>query len=230
MQEHYKRMFELWSKTEIYKRRLAEAKKVISDFLQKEGKKYIAYSGGKDSTALMHMVLQQDKETMVLHWDYGRYYVPYKYLNQIISNAKLIGAKNLIIKTSKKYEIMKRNAINVLGVEYLGKLIPQLISDGFSVSFIGLRAEESIKRRFTTKEFYEYKKIYNVYPLKNFTYKDVWAYIVSNNIPYLNHYDTYSQIEDISKIRFTTLFDPEFKHFGLENTDKFINWREHNVA
>jgi 3'-phosphoadenosine 5'-phosphosulfate sulfotransferase (PAPS reductase)/FAD synthetase len=48
---------------------------------------------------------------------------------------------------------------------------------------------------------------------------DVWAYIVSNNIRYLSHYDRYSKTIDITKIRFATFFDPEFDKLGCSNID-----------
>ncbi|HOK59259.1 MAG TPA: phosphoadenosine phosphosulfate reductase family protein, partial [Methanothrix sp.] len=37
---------------------------------------YVSYSGGKDSTALLHLVLQQSPRILVVHWDYGPGFMP----------------------------------------------------------------------------------------------------------------------------------------------------------
>ncbi|XRP97789.1 phosphoadenosine phosphosulfate reductase family protein (plasmid) [Methanocaldococcus sp. 16A] len=232
MDEKWREYFLIWAESEVFQEKLKKTKEIIKEALSKFKKPYIAFSGGKDSTALMHLVLSFDDSIMVLHWDYGPYYLPRPLEKEIIEIAKKCRAKNLRVETSKKYWILKRNAVNVLGVDYLGKLVPQLVKEGYDLAFVGLRAEEAVKRRLRTQEIYEYdkyKKITNVYPLRDWSWKDVWAYIVSNNLPYLSYYDKYCPILGWDKTRFVTLFDLEFDKFGSSNIDNVLMWRFRNV-
>ena len=219
--------FLLWSQTDEFKQKLKEAQRIIKQALRDFSKPYIAFSGGKDSTALMHLVLQQNREVTVVHWDYGPYYIPRPLHREILSIARKCGAKNLIVLTSSLYKKLGRRAQGVLGRHFIGIEIPKLIKQGYDAAFLGLRAEESVKRRFRTEGFYEYDDsgIVNIFPIRNWTWRDVWAYIISNKVPYLSYYDKYASLLGYDKTRFVTLFDPEFNCFGAENVDKFLMWK-----
>jgi 3'-phosphoadenosine 5'-phosphosulfate sulfotransferase (PAPS reductase)/FAD synthetase len=226
-----KEYFLLWSQTDEYQQKLKEAQSVIKQALKDFNKPYIAYSGGKDSTALMYMVLSLNDSVTVVHWDYGRYYIPRPLHEEIISIARKCGAKNLLVFTSSLYKKLGRKAQGVLGKHFIGVEIPKLIEQGYDSAFLGLRAEESVKRRLRTEGFYEYDRrgITNIFPLRNWTYRDVWAYIVSNDVPYLrSYYDKYAPLLGYEKTRFVTLFDPEFDRFGSSYIDKFLMWRYYN--
>lgn len=228
MDKRWHEYFLLYSQTEEFQKKLELSKNIIEKALTEFKKHYISYSGGKDSTALMHMVLKQKEDTTVIHWDFGRYYIPRKLHNEIINNARRCGAKNLLVLTSPLYDKLKRNAQGILGKCFIGIEIPKLIKQGYDCAFIGLRAEESVKRKLKTQEYYEYDKrgIMNVYPLRDWTWRDVWAYIISNNVPYLDSfYDKYAKLLGYDKARFVTLFDKEFDKFGSENIDRYLMWR-----
>ena len=226
MDLRWKDYFEKWSKTKEFRRKVAESRKTIKEALEEFNKPYIAFSGGKDSTALMHLVLGY-RQVTVIHWDYGRYYIPRPLHEEILEIARKCGAKNLVVLTSSLYEKLGRKAQGVLGKHFIGVEIPKLIERGYDCAFLGLRAEESVKRRFRTEGFYEYDKrgITNVFPLRNWSWRDVWAYIVSNNVPYLSFYDAYGELLGYDKVRFVTLFDSEFDCFGSTNVDKFLMWK-----
>ena len=232
MERQWKEYFLTWSKTEEFRAKLDEAKSTIAEALERFEKPYIAYSGGKDSTALMHMVLQQNSDITVVHWDYGKYYIPRPLHREILKIARKCGAKNLIVLTSPLYDVLKRNAKGVLSRCFIGIEVPKLIKQGYDCAFLGLRAEESVRRRIRTEGFYEYDKrgIWNVFPLRNWTWRDVWAYIVSNTVPYLrSFYDKYGSLLGWDKVRFVTLFDPEFDRFGSTNVDKYLMWKFYNT-
>lgn len=224
MEKKWQETFKLWAQNKQYQEKLEGAKCLISKALS-EYKCYVAYSGGKDSTVVLHLVLQLNPNVMVLHWDYGRYYMPKEVLEEIIGIARKVGVRNLRIETSDLYKKLGRKAINVLGRELLGKLVPQLYKEGYRCVFLGLRAEESIRRKLRVKNTRILKGIKEICPLHNWTWLDVWAYIVSNNLPYLSHYDKYAQIEGWNKTRFVTYFDPEFNKFGAQNLDGVLMWQ-----
>ncbi|MHA1395276.1 MAG: phosphoadenosine phosphosulfate reductase family protein [Promethearchaeota archaeon] len=229
MNNKWKEIFFIHSRTLEFKEKVNVAKEIIRNIFQKHYKPYAAFSGGKDSTCMTYLVLQENPDVMVLHWDFGRYYIPDEIHQEIKKNAKKLEVRNLRIETSKEYEILKRKAVNVLGRNLIEGLIPRLRNEGYDASFIGLRMEESYKRKRRIKTNRSLTKIPEFFPLKNWTWMDIWAYIVKNNLPYSSHYDLYAPIIGWDKARFTTFFDPEFNKYGCQNIDNFLMWRYKNA-
>ena len=217
----------LHSETEESQQKVLGAKIIISDALKQFKKPYVAFSGGKDSTCVLHAVLQQRPNTMVLHWDYGHHFIPRELHQEIIENSKAIGV-NLRVETSEEYGRLGREAVNVLGRDMIKNLIPQLIKEGYDAVFVGLRKQESVKRKMRINNNRWLTKMPEIFPVQAWSWLDVWAYIISNNIPYLSHYDKYGCVVGWDRARFTTLFDPEFDKFGCSNVDGVLSWKWRN--
>jgi len=225
MTAEWRETFRLWSRTEQHTRALHEARAIIERALESARKPYIAYSGGKDSTVMAHLVLQYAPDTMVLHWDYGRAFVPEPIQREILRNARRIGVRNLRIETSPLYAKLGRHAQNVLGKHMIGKLLPQLAVEGYDLAFVGLRKQESPKRKRRIRAGKPLSTIPECYPLQDWDWRDVWAYIVANDLPYLSLYDARAELVGYEHARFTTLFDPEFDRLGALAIDNFLHWR-----
>lgn len=225
MDSKWRETFILHSKTDEFKKQEQATERIISDALRRYKKPYIAFSGGKDSTCVLHLVLKQCPEVMVLHWDYGRYFMPYEIHKEILTNAKKIGVLNLRIETSEQYEIQGRNAKNIIGTEMIEKLIPQLADEGYDAVFVGLREQESVRRRLRLRAGRNLSVIPEIWPLQKWSWMDVWAYIMSNELPYASSYDAYAPILGWDRARFTTFFDPEFDKFGCSNIDGVVYWK-----
>lgn len=228
MDSKWRETFLLHSQTESFKNRLNEALTIIEQAINRYKKPYIAYSGGKDSTCVMHMVLQRNPDVMVLHWDYGRYYIPRPLHEEIIAIAKSMNA-TLRVETAQEYETLGRKAINVLGTKMIGELIPRLMDEGYDAVFVGLRCGESVKRKLRINSGRTLTAMPEIFPVQNWSWLDVWAYIVSRGIPYLSHYDRYGEVIGWDRVRFTTLFDPEFDKFGCSNIDGVLSWKFRNL-
>ncbi len=217
--------FLLWSKTDEFKEKVNEARRIIKNALDLYGsdKCFISFSGGKDSTVLLNLVYSIDKNVLVVHWDYGKYFIPRKIHEEIINILKWHDAK-YIVATSTAYERYKRKARNVLGRHYIGKFLKYMYEQGYRLVFIGLRKEESIRRKIRLKDYFEKDKsgLINCYPIMNWSYKDVWAYIYSRKIPYLSVYDRYNKVLGHNRSRFVTLFDKEFEDRGGYYIDKYL--------
>ena len=223
--EKAKRLFMLWAETERFEQKVAEAKQIIESALARYNKPYVAFSGGKDSTVMLHLVLQYKPDVMVLHWDYGPYYIPREVFAEICDIAKKLGVKNLRVETSCYYKSLKRRAINVLGREYLGKLVHKLRREGYNCVFVGLRQQESLKRRRRMKVKKYMSCLPEIWPLENWTWLDVWGYIFFYKLPYVSLYNRYAPLVGWDKVRLVTLFDPEFDKLGASNVDSFLMWR-----
>jgi len=215
--------FLLWAETDEHNQAVSEAKEVIKKALEQFKKPYVAYSGGKDSLSMLHLVLQQNPEITVVHWDYGAYFMPREFEKEILENAGKIGVQNLLVETSPLYKKLGRKARNILGRHFLGRVVPELANQGYDCCFLGLRAEESSKRKTRTKRFFEKTRVMtNVFPLAKWRWLDTWAYIVSRRLPYPKVYDLYGPILGWDKTRLVTFFDPEFDWTGSPLLDGIL--------
>jgi len=230
MNPTWRETFLLWSQTDQHQRALQSAHEAIQHALRSATKPYIAFSGGKDSTAMAHMVIQHKPDTMVLHWDYGRAFVPESIQREILHNARLIGVRNLRIETSPLYAKLGRRAQNVLGRHLIGRLLPQLAQEGYDLAFVGLRKQESPKRARRLRANKPLSTIPECHPLANWDWRDVWAYIITHKLPYLSLYDQRAELVGYNLVRFTTLFDSEFEHIGALTIDNFLHWSHRNEA
>jgi len=226
----WRETFRLWARTDQHQRALQAAHEIIQRALETARQPYIAYSGGKDSTVMTHLVLQHAPDTMVLHWDYGRAFVPEPIQREILRNARLLGARNLRVETSALYAKLGRKAQNVLGRHMIGRLLPQLAQEGYDLAFVGLRKQESLKRKRRIRAGRTLSVIRECYPLQDWCWRDVWAYIVSNDLPYLSLYDERAALVGYHAVRFTTLFDSEFERLGASAVDNFLHWRYRHEA
>ncbi len=218
------------SKTSLFKRRVIEAENIIKDALKIYKKPYIAFSGGKDSTCVLDLVLKFNPNILVYHFYFGKYYVPLEIEKEVIENAEKIGAKRVMVRTSKQYDVLKREAKNVLGRYYKKVMEPYFVTHNFDSCFLGIRKEESAKRKRKVKNQFGMSKIIKeIYPIQDWNWLDVWAYIHSRNLPYLKFYDIYGEVVGYNYARFTTFFDNEFEKVGSSNIDGVLMWKFKNM-
>ncbi len=221
--------FLLHADLEDYQARTQATRHFITETFERAEKPHIAYSGGKDSLVMLHMALQVKPDILVWHWDYGPYYMPREIETEIMENAKAIGAKNILVDTSKKYNA-GRSPNNILFPALFGHIRPRMMADGYDLACIGLRAEESQRRKRKTTGGYRNKKLRECYPVYQLTSRDIWAYIVSHNLPYCSHYDRYGALLGIENVRMSTFFDPEFDKLGASNIDGLLMSEFKHVA
>lgn len=211
--------FEMWAETAGYRDRIDSATETIQEALYIHHGPYVAFSGGKDSLVMLHMILQQNPNILVWHWDYGPHYMPRDLEQETINLCYALGVKHLQIDTSPQYA-QGRSEKNVLFPAIFGKVQPKLVEDGYHLAFIGLRSEESHKRAAKTSARLRHNGVlWECYPLRDLTARDVWAYIIENDLPYCSHYDRYGKLLGIENVRMATFFDPEFYKFGSNNID-----------
>jgi sulfate adenylyltransferase subunit 2 len=206
MKDSWRDTFLLFSETEEHQARMAEAREAMHDMVVSYRKPYVAFSGGKDSTVLLWMAMQETSPMMVLHIDFGRWLMPRAIFREILRNAHAQGA-TLRIETSAQWERAGRNLPKrgIFGPVLFGRIEPQLVEEGYDLCLLGLRAEESLKRRRRTGECWSDRpaQIETAYPMRDLTWMDVWACIVSKGLPYLRYYDQQEHIGigyDVSRI------------------------------
>lgn len=192
MTESWRSTFLAWSELADYQERIEEAHRNIARSVASRLKAYCSYSGGKDSTVLVHLCLSVDPDMMVFHWKFSPWQLPGPIEAEVLRNLERLGAKNKLIETSPQYAKYKRSLPSEIFYRSLfGRVEPALVEAGYDLCFLGLRAEESGARKRRTKDGWDKPgKIPTHHPLKDLKWQDVWAYIVSHDLPYLGWYDT----------------------------------------
>jgi len=222
MNDIWRRTFLLFAETEEHQAKIAEAGEKLRIAIDAHEKPYCSYSGGKDSTVLLWLVLQTKPDMMVLHIDFGRWLMPRAIYREIVQNAKITGTRNLRIETSPQWERAKRNIPKggIFGKILFGRIEPALKEEGFDCCLLGLRAEESQKRKARTTRQYDYGIIDTAYPISELSWMDVWATIVANRLPYLSHYDRMAEIGiGYDQSRISSFFTPGRGEMAVHKTN-----------
>jgi len=229
MREKWKRCFQDWSTTSEFQEKIESSRNIIQEKLKQYSRPYIAFSGGKDSLCVLHLVLQENPNTTVVHWDYGKYYFPHSLFQEVQEIISQFLVQDFRVYSSEKYDILKRKAINILGQEFLAEVVPHLKAEGFDLVFVGLRKEEGSRRKLRIEKSLFLTEIPESHPIADWTWLDIWAYIISRDLPYLSYYDTYGEIIGWDKVRLSTFFDPEFEKFGSANIQGVLSWKFKNT-
>lgn len=209
MKPHWRQTFLAWSELPDYAERIEAARENIRASMRSHRKGYCSYSGGKDSSVLVHLCLSVDPEMLVFHWKYSPWQLPKPFEDTVLRNLDLLGVKNKLIETSPQYDDCDRELpAQIFNRCLFGRIEPMLIDMGYDLCFLGLRAEESLKRKRRTATGWDKPgKIPTHHPLKDLVWQDVWAYTVSNGLPYLDWYDQQEAVgRGYNRSRFGTLF------------------------
>lgn len=174
--------------------------KVLKYFLQDYGKK-IAFSSslGAEDQVLTHMICDIDKSTRIFTLDTGRMFPEtYKLIEKTNSRYK-IKIEIFFPDFTQVEKMVGEKGINLFydSIEnrkqccHIRKIEPlKRAFKGLDVWICGLRREQSVTR--TSNQLVEWDEqngLLKVNPLIEWTEKQVWDYIRSNNIPYNDLHD-----------------------------------------
>lgn len=217
-----RRAYEMIGRSDEHLALVDRTARIIADALSSHRRGYVGFSGGKDSTVLLDMVLRQAPEITVWNWDYGREMMPAVFQDEIIHNARNIGARDMVIASDPRCA----GRDDAVGEWYrvFFQRISALSKEGYDLALLGIRGAESGKRRRRGRE-QMFLGMRNIAPLYDWTARDVWAYIVANGLPYHSHYERYGAVLPWEDVRFSTYFDNEMERFGADRLDGLLTWR-----
>lgn len=193
--------YRLHAKLPVYRRHVQAAKEIIMGCLQHVNRPYVAFSCGKDSSVLAHLVLQFAPDAPLRFLSSGE--------TRLLHNVDDV----LDYYRERGADIQEINIDRVFSEEWkettwteqrkAGRHDLELLNDrSFDCVFMGLRMEESRARSISLKQnqtpglppfCYRYVRgkrlnMIRCCPLASWTTKDVGAYIVEHNLPYLDWY------------------------------------------
>jgi 3'-phosphoadenosine 5'-phosphosulfate sulfotransferase (PAPS reductase)/FAD synthetase len=205
MPERWRQTFLAYADEPEHRRRVAAATSRIADFLA-EHHAYISFSGGKDSTAMLYLATRIAPEIAVYYSDNGPKLVPRAIHAEVLEVARAAGARDLRI----------RAPLNVAAVAAEGP---------FDGVFVGLREEEGKGRALRMRKGGRFGPVDECWPLRDWTWRDVWAYLVSHKVPVVETYHERAALEGYDRARFHTFFDPKFEWLGATAVDGVLHWR-----
>lgn len=212
MPDEWREMFELWAELPEYAQRIKDAENNIRQILMAEWP-VVLYSGGKDSLVLLHMVMRQNNQIPVYYSDSGYDYesqqikMPKAMTDDIVKIGREAGA-NILYSCGHKTPNSKR---------FFGNLFRVMKKHNCTVELLGIRGQESTRRTRRVKgpliQMDGSRRV--AFPLRDLDWRDIWAYLITNNIRYLSYYDKYAAVEGgYDKVRLTSRFSQGMVHKG----------------
>lgn len=190
-----KKQFELHARLAGFQRRLSAARQRIADWLPRVQNPYIAFSGGKDSTCILSLVREQRPQTHAVYIDADCAFPEISQLLAVTPNLIKIPASEPFLDTLARFGLdnteLEKETMRTTVYQPIKSLITEF---GFDGVCYGLRAEESYGRRKHAQAhgaIFRYKRdgLWGCQPIYDWEYEDVWAFIVSRNLPYAGTYD-----------------------------------------
>lgn len=180
------------SMTNLHRRRVESARRLCAAWLEKCQNPSIAFSAGKDSTVLLHMVRSIYPDCRA-HYSHPEF--------------ELTETRALIDSTPNLFQYAYKNEHADFFTAWDGTEIPDsvewfggrssaqwAIQSGIDGVAVGIRADENSYRKIAIRKygalFYvESKKIWQCWAIHDWIVDDVWAYIMANNVNYNKAYD-----------------------------------------
>lgn len=237
-----KEMYILHSLTKGYKYRINEAMLEAGKELKEiKGNHVLSYSGGKDSTVLLDICVKAGFKGDLIQFFYSKYENPSLNMDMADIQSEKYGLKLYRLKCYSSKEVWDEAGrfFVVPSNDLEKKLVKKVATDfgkqskkiseqnGYTLHFIGMRKAESKQRKMTLGHkgltyYAKTRKSFTCCPIGKLTDDDIWAYIVSNHLPYISYYD--NPLFDRRKIRNElTYFCARKAVFqGVVETYKFI--------
>lgn len=241
MPDSWRATFESHARTQQFARSISDTRRAIWNIKLRPS---VAFSGGKDSVAMLALVAERWPEVSVVHWDFGRpankahNSYPEDMETEILTLAKRGTWGPVVVGTKHKYwrsekQAKKGRPIGVR-VEFVDAMRWQDGSNviakqlGCECVCVGLRASESVRRRHrVASNIVATTVMPEVWPIAKMSEMDVWGLIVSRKLPYLSLYDKLAKINPDGYIglRTTSLFRDPMEAAVLSGTDALTHWR-----
>jgi len=234
MNDLEERRFRLHAQKDDYKRRVAGGRQNLQAVAERFDAPCLHVSGGKDSLFLWHLAVEVGLDWPVYHFDNGVLNVPG--VTEFVRERAADWKADLYVRTSEAANDERMVVEEGHGYNgYWGQYWTLVGEYGWDVRVLGIRAEESSRRRdrFTgTPPTDRHGDDLAAAPIHALTTADIWAYIVEHDLPYHDIYDRQGQLYDgidAPENRLVTLYDSEFDSLGAREISQFVYPGETNA-
>lgn len=226
--------FQLYSDTKefkaLVKSTIRNIKQIYNNRRLNINNPYVAVSGGKDSMAMLHLVQQVIPDVWVRHWDYGRALVPGPFEQEILEGiGSMVEPDRICTELRPGGNNLSARNSDVISSGFFKYLPAAIQKHGWGHCFLGIRASESNRRNSRiiaagrnrpngVEPGYNGLTITS-FPVQGWTGRDVWSYVVSNDISVPSVYKQLAKIHgSYEDARFVTFFDHEYEGLGSVTT------------
>jgi len=179
-----------------HRRRVEQSLRIIEDCFARTASPYIAFSAGKDSSVLLHLVRSVAPDTPAVWSDDEWHYPETLDLVARTPNCTRIAAQ---VQHASWFRSWARGAPLPEGTLWVDApkndgLQTHAAASGYDGVFIGLRADENGRRRTHLRVhgllfFALNYQVWQCNPIGWWTIEDVWAYLLAHDVPYNAAYD-----------------------------------------
>lgn len=199
-------LYRLHAKLPAYQTKKERALSIIKDALAIPGTWAVSCSGGKDSITMLHLCLEAGWTGPVFHFFYDE--TPAENIALVEQVAAKNGLKLHLLKVPGAWEVFEKvgrffvhpeteqekKLVSEMLREYKKQINEHVGSQGWTGQFMGLRRQESRARSIALgRKGWIYRtndrETWTCCPLTHWNVRDVWAYVIEKNLPYLSRYE-----------------------------------------
>ena len=193
-----RKQFLLHAKKQSFQQKVISAEARICHLWHRANKPYIAFSGGKDSHVCLALARSVFPDLPAVYFDADCAYPSVTELLENTENLIRFRTQETFLETLGRVGLhhpkIEKITMETTVYEPIARLLETYNFDG---CIYGLRAEESAARRAHAKRgaTFQYaldsihRGTYACQPIYDWSYNDVWAYLVNKQIPYCKEYD-----------------------------------------
>lgn len=194
MPERLRMRFSIYARLLSHQRKVARARERIAEFIGRTQHPYVAFSAGKDSACVLHLVREQASGTPAVYFDAQCAYPEVRTLIGRTDNLITFPADEPFLETLQRVGLFAPALERItMQTTVWGPAARLIARYGFDSVAYGLRADESRGRRAHARRngavFQYVSGLWGCQPIWDWTYDDVWAFILTTHIPYCGTYD-----------------------------------------
>jgi phosphoadenosine phosphosulfate reductase len=183
----------LHARLPVFERHVRDAEEIVAEALETAPRWHVAFSAGKDSTVVLDLVRRTRPETVAV-WGDDEYNYP-ETMELINATPNLVRIAGRIRHSDVFTSWDGDDGPTRIPAGTLWTSPKEYVREhGYDGIFLGLRADESRARQLhlSTRGPIAWCKKRNCYqsnPLWHWTTRDVWAYLLTRDVPYNRAYD-----------------------------------------
>lgn len=200
--------YRLHARLHAYRRHVARANTIVARAIEEvPGIWAVGASGGKDSTVLAHLAHTAGWRGPLFH--YWADEIPPENTAQVLALGDALGRPVMTAKIHGDFDFFverggllleasgdaDRSALAAHDRRYRGEIDAAVTAAGVAGLFWGMRREESRARDITIRRYgvlyrARSRQAWTCHPLADWSGRDIWAYLLAHNLPWLSRYDT----------------------------------------